>query len=173
MRAYPFKVFHLPLRSAVIASPTVVRLPCAESASPVLRMAHAALIASLCHSFSCGLTGVFYRDDGLLSALLGVLNRDFDALFEAFFLKITALICGVGLLMAFAAELTFHLAALRMGGRQARTILERPPAATQRCRPITSVATSNSVPSFLAATFFAALVSMSSELPVDVSKASR
>ncbi len=32
------------------------------------------------------------------------------------FLKITAVICGVGLLMAFAAELSFHLAALRMGG---------------------------------------------------------
>ena len=33
-----------------------------------------------------------------------------------FFLKITTLICGVGLLMAFAAELSFHLAAVRMGG---------------------------------------------------------
>ncbi len=33
-----------------------------------------------------------------------------------FFLKITALICGVGLLMAVAAELSFHLAAVRMGG---------------------------------------------------------
>jgi hypothetical protein len=32
------------------------------------------------------------------------------------FLKITALICGVGLLMAFAAELSFHIAALRMVG---------------------------------------------------------
>jgi hypothetical protein len=32
------------------------------------------------------------------------------------FIKITALICGVGLIMAFAAELSFHLAALRMGG---------------------------------------------------------
>ncbi len=33
-----------------------------------------------------------------------------------FFIKITALICGVGLLMAFAAELSFTLAAMRMDG---------------------------------------------------------